>query len=76
MDAAEYFIDSMDSDGNSLIDCDEFVDFMVVGMSASDKNKCLFKDRSALHEKLAMLIDGLSEGMFSVLYVSLMFQNY
>lgn len=61
IEEAEYFIDSMDSDGNSLIDCDEFVDFMVVGMSASDDAKIAFRDRSSLHEKLSILINGLSD---------------
>jgi Ca2+-binding EF-hand superfamily protein len=61
IDEAEYFIDSMDADGNSLIDCDEFVDFMVKGMSATDDQKILFRDRSSLHEKLSILINGLSD---------------
>ena len=61
LEEAEYFIDSMDSDGNMLIDCDEFVNFMVIGMSASNDAKIKFRERSSLHEKLALLIDGLSE---------------
>ena len=61
LEEAEYFIDSMDSDGNMLIDCDEFVNFMVIGMSASNDQKIIFRERSSLHEKLALLIDGLSQ---------------
>lgn len=58
---AEYFISSMDKDGNLLIDCDEFVDFMVAGMSVGDDAKVAFRERSSLHEKLSVLISGLSE---------------
>ena len=58
---AEYFISSMDKDGNLLIDCDEFVDFMVAGMSIGDDAKVAFRERSSLHEKLSVLISGLSE---------------
>ena len=61
VEEARFFISSMDADGNHVIDEKEFCDFMVHGMSTSPSARLHFKERSALHSKLVILIEGLSE---------------
>ena len=61
IEEAAFFIESMDADGNNVIDEKEFCNFMVHGMSTSPAARKHFKERSALHHKLCLLIEGLSE---------------
>jgi Ca2+-binding EF-hand superfamily protein len=60
IEEAAFFIESMDADGNEVIDEKEFCDFMVHGMSTSPAARKYFKERSSLHHKLCLLIEGLS----------------
>jgi Ca2+-binding EF-hand superfamily protein len=61
IEEATFFIESMDVDGNEVIDEKEFCDFMVHGLCTSPMARQHFKARSALHHKLCLLIEGLSE---------------
>ncbi len=61
VEEAAFFIESMDADGNEVIDEKEFCDFMVHGMSTTPAARERFKARSSLHHKLMQVIDGLSE---------------